>query len=103
MVVRSKLFSQKTRIAASIAWSSSKPRGRPFVACSIRQSSPFLNSTQSRVEKAQEDFCIHHTCSTSVRYVQNSAASRFCLQRNRTFAVLRHLKRNGTATNNNYG
>ena len=102
-MVPSKLFSQKTRIAASIAWSSSKLRGRPFVACSIRQSSPFLNSTQSRVEKAQEDFCIHHACSTSVRYVQNSTPRRFCLQRNRKFAVLRHVKRNGTATHNNCG
>src|SRR5258708_7750596 len=103
MVVPSKLFSQKTRIAASIARCSSKLRGRPFVACSICLSSPFPNSTQSRVEKAQEDFCIHHRCTTYVRYVQNSAPRRFCLQCNRESAVLRHVKRNGTATHNNCG
>ena len=65
MVAPSKLFSQKTRIAASIAWSSSKLRGRAFVACSIRQSSRFLNSTQSRVEKVQRFLHpshVQHSC-----------------------------------------
>src|SRR5229473_4891588 len=93
IVVPSKLFSQKTRIAASIAWSSSKLRGRPFVACSIRQLSPFLNSTQSGVEKVQGDFCIHHTRSTSVRYVHNSSPRWFCLRPHGRFAVLRHVER----------
>lgn len=40
MVVPSKLFSQKSRIAELIAWSSSKLRGRPFVTCSIYQINP---------------------------------------------------------------
>lgn len=51
MVVPSKLFSQKSRIAELIAWSSSKLRGRPFVTCSIYQINPLVDSTQLDMDK----------------------------------------------------